>query len=162
MIRRFYPPTASDVDSHAVPGVYKDIHHERVSAHQKHDSHGGSMERLHWQDESWLPVVTEELGEAAKELNELRHDLNRISEPGADPVYAEQIWGAAYTDRKEKARAELVQVAAMVTAWIEAIDEDRCGEMTEEMKAKENNTNYCCRIPFHGGQHMDWTGKVNW
>jgi NTP pyrophosphatase (non-canonical NTP hydrolase) len=86
--------------------AYKNIHDERIAAHRKHhDKPGGSMEMHTWDDPDWLPVLTEELGEVAKEICDHRHgkfDRNEY---------------------KSRLRAELVQVAAMAVAWIEACDE---------------------------------------
>ena len=93
--RRFYPPTESDIPLHGWR-PYSDLHRERVRAHEKHDDHGQSMERKTWDDESWLRVVTEELGEVARALND-REMAGRV-------------------------REELVQLGAMTTAWIDAID----------------------------------------
>lgn len=103
--RRFYPPTPSDIPLHGWR-PYSDMHRERIRAHEKHDPNGGSRERRTFDDPSWLPVVVEEVGEVARELCE--KELGNI-------------------DRAELAvrlRAELVQVGAMVAAWLDAIDED--------------------------------------
>ena len=102
MSRRFYPPTESDIPMHGW-APYDEIHLERIRAHAKHDGNQESMERREWDDPSWLPVLVEEVGEAARTLNELRH-RSMVPEQCAAEL-----------------RAELIQVAAMATAWIEAI-----------------------------------------
>lgn len=62
------------------------------------------MERKTWYDPAWLAVVTEELGEAAHTLT---YDF------------------PSQTRRSELA-AELIQIGAMVAAWLDAIsDGDR-------------------------------------
>jgi NTP pyrophosphatase (non-canonical NTP hydrolase) len=76
--------------------AYSDMHSERIRAHNKHDTLGGSMERKTWDDPAWLPVVVEEVGEVAHAMT--------YDAPDAD------------------LRTELVQVGAMVAAWIDAID----------------------------------------
>lgn len=91
------------IEEHARPGpVYLDINRERRRAHNKHKDNGGSMEDRHWDDPAWLPVMTEEVGEVAHELNEA----------ALDPT----------GDYRDTLREELVQVAAMACAWIVAID----------------------------------------
>lgn len=97
-MRRFYPPTESDIPMHGWR-PYSEMHLERVRAHEKHDTRGASMERANWDDPRWLPVLVEEVGEVAREIID---------------VYGE-------ADR-EKLREELVQVGAMTAAWIDAID----------------------------------------
>lgn len=97
--RRFYPPTESDLYHGSVNGgPYADVHRERIRAHAKHDGRGQSMERKGWDDPIWLPVVTEEVGEVARCLCD--------------------------HDDKARLREELVQLAAMTTAWIDAIDQE--------------------------------------
>lgn len=102
--RRYYPPTESDIPMHGWR-PYSDVHRERVRAHEKHDANGNSMERKDWDEEPWLSVLIEEVGEVARALCEAR------------------IQGESFPLKREL-RAELVQVGAMVCAWIDAIDED--------------------------------------
>lgn len=97
-------PTPSDIPLHGW-APYADIHRERIRAHAKHGAKGNSRENTAWDDAEWLPILMEELGEAAHELT---YD--------------------AGGDRPERLRAELVQVAAMAAAWIEAIDARGTGE----------------------------------
>jgi NTP pyrophosphatase (non-canonical NTP hydrolase) len=97
-VKHFYPPSDSDIPMHGWR-PYSDIHRERIRAHKLHDDHGQSMERREYTDSRWLPVVVEEVGEVARVLCD-GENTNRL-------------------------RAELVQVAAMVIAWIEAIDLER-------------------------------------
>lgn len=75
---------------------YRDFHSERIRAHAKHDPTGGSMERKSWDDPAWLPVVLEEVGEVAHAMT--------------------------YDAKNPDLRNELVQVGAMVAAWIDALD----------------------------------------
>ena len=91
-------PTESDIPMHGWK-PYSDMHRERIRAHNKHDADGGSMERVGWYDPAWLPVIAEEFGEVAAELT-----YDKVSK---DPT---------------KLRKELVQLGAMVAAWIDAID----------------------------------------
>lgn len=86
--------------------IYRDIHGERLRAHAKHDGNGDSMERLPWDDAAWLPVLTEEIGEVARVICDIRHGK----------------YTAAATLARRHMRDELIQVAAMATAWVEAID----------------------------------------
>jgi NTP pyrophosphatase (non-canonical NTP hydrolase) len=106
MRRRFYPPTESDIPMHGWR-PYHEIHRERIRAHAKHDGNGDSMERKEFDDYgTWITVLVEEVGEVAK-------------------VFCDQRHLGQFADREalaEELRAELVQVAAMTVAWIEAID----------------------------------------
>lgn len=89
--------------------VYLDVHKERIRAHAKWDrpdrpEEGASMERRPWDDPAFLPVLVEEVGEVARVMCEERH--GHID----------------HTEAAIQLREELVQVAAMTTAWIAAID----------------------------------------
>lgn len=81
-----------------------DIYKERVRAHEKHKAGGASMEESHWQDPMWLPVLGEEYGELCRAICELRHRTVTLDE------------------HRVHLREELVQVGAMTSAWIAAID----------------------------------------
>jgi hypothetical protein len=81
-----------------------DVRAERLRAHYKHSGSttgGKSAEEMPHDDPLWLPVLTEELGEVARELCD-----HRYSRPHA-------------------LRAELVQLAAMAQAWADAIEDER-------------------------------------
>jgi hypothetical protein len=90
-------PTESDIPMHGW-APYGDVHRERIRAHAKHGANGNSRENASWDDSEWLAILVEEVGEVAHELT---YDA---------------------TDRKTNLRKELVQVAAMACAWIDAID----------------------------------------
>jgi NTP pyrophosphatase (non-canonical NTP hydrolase) len=88
--------------------VYEDIHNERVSAHAKHGANGNSREDAMWDNDEWLPILVEELGEAAHALTyDADGDISDL-------------------------RNELVQLAAMTAAWIDAIDEVTQTETADE------------------------------
>jgi hypothetical protein len=78
--------------------IYDEIHAERWRAHAKHGA--TSMESFPVDDLNRLAILTEEVGEVAKEFNEARHE--------ARPVDLLQL------------RTELIQVAAMAAAWADA------------------------------------------
>ena len=82
--------------------VYEDVHMERERAHIKHGANGNSREDQDWLDGEWLPILMEEVGEAAHELT---YDVG--------------------SGRRPRLRKELLQVAAMACAWIDAIDRER-------------------------------------
>lgn len=88
---------------------YRDVHRERERAHRKHDPAGGSMERKRWSDRMWLPVLTEEVGEVARVLCDQAVGDERERDP---------------THVRARLREELVQVAAMACAWVDAIDRE--------------------------------------
>lgn len=104
--RRLWADSGTMAIVGVLEGGYDDAHRERIRAHAKHaDKPGGSMEMKSADDPDWFPVLCEEVGEVAREINDYRHGL--ISDD----------------DRMPRLRAELVQVAAMAHAWIAAIDE---------------------------------------
>jgi NTP pyrophosphatase (non-canonical NTP hydrolase) len=82
---------------------YHYVHRERIRAHAKHDAGGGSMERKAWDDPAWLPVLVEEVGEVARALCECRH------------LRTDDV------ELRAQLRSELIQVAAMTCAWLEAV-----------------------------------------
>lgn len=77
---------------------YDEVHRERIRAHVKHVSRGGSAEQRPCDDPEWLPILVEEVGECARAICD------------HDPL--------------AHLRDELVQVAAMACAWICAIDRE--------------------------------------
>jgi NTP pyrophosphatase (non-canonical NTP hydrolase) len=102
------PATTSRV---AATNVYNQIHAERVRAHEKHGALGNSREDAHWTNSEWLPILMEEVGEVAHELTyDARYEaeLRQDDDPEAT--------------RRKALRKELMQVAAMAAAWIDAID----------------------------------------
>lgn len=81
-----------------------DVRAERHRAHLKHSGRNGngkSAEEMPHDDPLWLPVLTEELGEVAREICD-----HRYSRPHA-------------------LHAELIQLAAMASAWADSIQHDR-------------------------------------
>lgn len=105
-MREINIPTDSDIPMHGW-SPYSDMHRERIRAHAKHDQRGGSMERKAWDNSIWLPVVTEEVGEVARVICD--NELGLLDQ----------------AEVRVKLREELVQVGAMVAAWIDAIDGER-------------------------------------
>lgn len=77
-----------------------DVRRERLRAHDKHAADGNSAERLPADSTRWLPILTEELGEVARELCDHGHA------------------------RPHRLRSELIQLAAMAAAWADAIERD--------------------------------------
>lgn len=84
--------------------TYWAVHAERIRAHAKHDVNGDSMERKSWNDPAWLSVLVEEVGEVARAMCDHRHS----------GVYDDNLM--------DHLRTELIQVAAMACAWIDALD----------------------------------------
>lgn len=78
---------------------YSEIIAARRKAHAKHGIH--SIESTQVSDWAMLAIVTEELGELAHEMT-----YDTVNGPGAK-------------------RAELIDIAAVVTAWIDKIDGNR-------------------------------------
>ena len=88
-----------------------DVTAEAVRADEKHGSN--SMYYRYATDDRRLTILTEEVGEVAREINEKTLDRNRV-------------------DYKVNLRSELVQVAAMAVTWIQALDDyknlcEKCG-----------------------------------
>lgn len=79
--------------------IYHEIEAERDRAHAKHGA--TSMESMGRRDPQRFLILAEEVGEVANEFNEARHEGREV-----DTV---------------KLREELIQVAAMATAWADAI-----------------------------------------
>ena len=88
--------------------TYQAIAAERLRAHLKHDNNGMSMERSEWYSPRWLPVLVEEVGEVARVL--------------CDDGF----------ECREKLEEELIQVAAMACAWIDACN-DRPSEVSNPL-----------------------------
>ena len=145
MKTRDYPPSHSDIPMHGF-APYHEFHSERIRAHEKHcDKPGGSMEQKGYSDSDWLPVVVEEVGEVAKVLCDHRH--------------------GALSDReaREQLRTELVQVGAMVAAWVEAIDKAYCGNQRSPAVGDEVGFDTECSLPpDHDGDHHSWSGRSMW
>ena len=87
--------------------VYDEIHTERERAHVKHGTRGNSREEASWLNPEWLPILVEEVGEVAHLLT-----YDAYLEHGQ----------SAYFERIIELRKELIQVAAMACAWVDAID----------------------------------------
>lgn len=145
MKRRDYPPTRSDIPMHGF-SPYDEFHLERVRAHDKHkDKPGGSMEMKSYDEPDWLAVVVEEVGEVAKVLCDHRHGLL------ADPEARGQL------------RMELVQVGAMVAAWVGAIDASYCAAVRPHAPGDDGMFDRECSLPpDHEGDHHSWSGRSMW
>ena len=145
MKRRDYPPTESDIPLHGF-APYDEFHRERVRAHLKHkDKPGGSMEMKAYTDHDWSDVVMEELGEVSEVRNAHLHCL--------------------LTDReaRERLREELVQVGAMIAAWIGAIDTAYCCDTRDQEPDDEGLFDTECSLPpDHHGDHHSWSGRSMW
>jgi hypothetical protein len=84
------------------PRIWLDVAAERERAHAKHGA--TSCEGMPALDPGRLPILVEEVGEVARELNDLRHHQT--------------------AEARSRTRAELVQVAAVAVGWIAALDRD--------------------------------------
>lgn len=82
--------------------IYDEIDDERRRAHAKHGA--TSMEATPVDDMNRLAILLEEVGEVAFEFNEARHASRRID--------------------VMKLRTELIQIAAVATAWADACSQD--------------------------------------
>lgn len=93
------------LDSAVSLELYREVHAERLRAHRKDDRdlRGVSLEQQTWDDHRWLPVLVEEVGEVARALSDVTRNTTE--------------------DTMDAMRSELVQVAAMATAWVAALDE---------------------------------------
>ena len=90
-------------ESLALLGIYGEVRAERQRAHTLHGD--TSMESYPVDSLDRLAILTEEVGEVAKEFNEARHDNRSV-----DLV---------------RLRKELVQTAAMAAAWADSIETRR-------------------------------------
>lgn len=94
-----------------VDTVYREVDDERARAHAKHGRNDNSRENAPALDREWLPILMEELGEVA-------HELTYDSHP------SELLKRGEVLRNLSSVRKELIQVAAMACAWIDAIDRD--------------------------------------
>lgn len=84
---------SADPQSRAATPVEMEVRSARMAAHVKHGEK--SIEKLSSVDRAWLPVLVEEIGEVA----------NAMTYDGAADM-----------------RAELIDVMAVASAWIDALD----------------------------------------
>lgn len=97
---------ADRLDLRRCESLGNEIANERDRAHAKHaDKPGGSMEMKDWTEPDWVDVLVEEVGEVSRARCDYRHGL---------------MDAATY---RAELRKELIQVAAMATAWVAAIDD---------------------------------------
>jgi NTP pyrophosphatase (non-canonical NTP hydrolase) len=107
------PMLATDRDDalreveHLRSSLWAEIVAERERAHRKHGD--TSMESCHPMADRRLRVLTEEVGEVARVLNDREHDIAK----GSNLAEARALLHL---------REELIQVAAMAVAWIAALD----------------------------------------
>lgn len=95
------------------PGsVWAELVAERHSAHLKHGT--TSMESCDRFADRRLRILTEELGEVARVLND--------REPDMQPGKPQEWYADAEDHHLLELRGELVQLAAMAVAWIAALD----------------------------------------
>lgn len=93
--------------------VYHDIENER----SRQDAKWGPQNHLQM---VWLGILSEEFGEAAKEVNEL-HFRPGGTVPQNSVAYQIEPHDTIFTQRK-RLRDELVQTAAVAVAMIESLD----------------------------------------
>lgn len=112
------------------PTVLEDIAAERVRQDETHDNeHDPLLQRAL---PVWVTVLTEEVGEFAQSVLELRYRIARIdalgkqlsetASPGTRAMMAFEH--ERLLEERGAARAELVQIAAVAIAVIERIDKD--------------------------------------
>ena len=87
--------------------ILDDIQKERQRQTEKWDEQNHSYPK-------WISILTEEVGEAAKEANDYEYLLDKINNPSFDSVLLNQTL--------INLREELVQVAAVAVQIIEKID----------------------------------------
>lgn len=95
--------TASEITGHLRPGILRALDDESVRAHRKH----GPLSMLGdaHTDHSRLAVVTEEVGECARVLNEVTIGVRYSEQASADyDLYQ-----------------ELIQTAAMFAGWAQVV-----------------------------------------
>jgi hypothetical protein len=90
--------------------VSREILLARERAHLKHGAN--SIEAIPADDPRWLSILVEELGEVAHELT---------YDSGGSP---------------QTVRRELIDLAAVATAWIEAIDQEAESQQVERSSAR--------------------------
>lgn len=106
-----WPSTFAVARAHARNelAIWVEVQAERDRAHEKwKDSNNGSMERMPVDSDRRMTILTEEVGEAAKELN----DYWLAVAAGNTTTSADFL---------QALRLELIQVAAMAGAWAERL-----------------------------------------
>ena len=71
-----------------------------------------------------LAVLGEEFGEVSKEVTELVIELAKLMKFRMAPETRTEVIESAIRNYKVKARKELVQVAAVAVAWVEALSSE--------------------------------------
>lgn len=107
------------------PGEYKVLAAllaERRRAHRKHEA--TSMEQAEPLEHFRCSIVTEEAGEVARVLNDLRHDLSKDED--RSPQRQREITESATAHL----RKELIQLGAMALTWAANLDDDRLSRDT--------------------------------
>ena len=70
-----------------------------------------------------LAVLSEEMGEVSKEVVELVIDMSKLMKFRMTPEARSAAIEGAIKEYKVKARKELIQVAAVAVAWVEALSD---------------------------------------
>ncbi len=92
------------------PDVFYEVFRARVKAHEKHGDQ--SIEATAARSSRWLSILVEEVGEVAHELT---------------------------YDAKGSLRAELIDVLAVASAWVDALDRDTA--------RRDSQRATCCATP---------------
>ena|SRR5665213_994784 len=113
--------------------VYRDVAIERLRAHNKHVATGRSCEEVAFNDPLWMPILVEEIGEVAEEITTdsklMQSFLDEVIQAGKTARMLCDIRGAVTGIRIEISslahlREELIQVAAMSTAFADSISDE--------------------------------------
>lgn len=96
-------------------GVERDAQDEKWGEHNHPDGTGPNLPLLYG---SKMPSFSD-LANSARTITDLRAKLGKLT--WAD-ILLEEVFEALAEDDATKLRTELVQVSAVATAWVEAID----------------------------------------
>lgn len=111
-------------------GAIRAITDERFRAHEKHRANGKSAEQMAADDLYWLPVLIEEVAEAVEEIvgvppwpdvAAIIEHLHRAGEAARALCDAPEKVDERLEFDHGRLRAELVQIGAMASAWVDAI-----------------------------------------
>lgn len=103
-------------------GVLSEVHQERVRAHALFPF--SSIEAEPWDSPFFRDVIAEEVGEIAKAWNDYRHAVAGIEAANYPPLNTGLEIAEAASTLRDELRTECIQLAAMCTAYIGALDAD--------------------------------------
>lgn len=116
--RKETPPMSSQSQKHEI--IFAQIVEERARQEQLREigRFDHTCASLALSEERKLAIVAEEIGEMAKEVTEIGFTFDRLRRTG------DETWKQAIRHHQTNLRKELIQSAAVLVAWLEAIQDE--------------------------------------